>query len=80
MQAELIAFFEHFLESRGVTVSDQQLLAFNFVQSGLLDSFEILSMVMQLETEFGVSLSPEELSAQQNATVKGLIDTLCQKP
>lgn len=76
---QLTDFFLRFLLARGVELDAQKLADFNFVESGLLDSFEILSMIIELETEFGLSLSPEELSDTQHATVGGLMKTLLEK-
>lgn len=76
---QLTDFFLRFLLARGVELDAQKLADFNFVESGLLDSFEILSMIIELETEFGLSLSPEELSDTQHASVGGLMTTLLEK-
>ena len=44
----------------------------NFVDSGLLDSFGILTMVMDIESRFSVKLSPEILLKAEAKTVQGL--------
>lgn len=75
-KVQLTEFFEHFLNERGIELSGQELLTFNFVDSAQLDSFEILSMIISLEATFGVKLTPEAMSDASNATVLGLIDTI----
>lgn len=79
METTLAEFFEQFLMARGISLTSENLLDFNFVGSGLLDSFEILSMIMEVETQFSLKLSPEELTDNNNATVGGLIRTLVTK-
>lgn len=72
-ETELLAFFENFLLERGIECAQNDLPAFNFVQSGQLDSFEILSMVVQLETTFDISIPPDAVVDPLNSTVEGLM-------
>ncbi len=76
---ELLAFFQQFLSERGIELSAHELKTFNFVASGLLDSFEILSMIIHLESSFDISVSPESISDPKNGNVAGLINTLLAK-
>ncbi|WP_462154920.1 hypothetical protein [Pseudoalteromonas piscicida] len=75
-ETQLLEFFHTFLLARGVAVKSEKLQSFNFMESGLLDSFEMLSMVMQIETDFGVCLTPEQMLRPDSATVGGLIDVI----
>lgn len=75
---KLESFFSQFLAERGVVIDKQSLRNFNFMQSGLLDSFEMLSMVMQLETTYSVTLTPEQMLSDDCATVGGLIKVLVE--
>ncbi|TMP43477.1 hypothetical protein CWB96_01980 [Pseudoalteromonas citrea] len=75
---QLLLFFSEFLMARGIEHSQETLLHFNFVESGLLDSFEILSMIMELELISGVKLTPLQLVDESNATVSGLMSTLLE--
>jgi acyl carrier protein len=79
LEKKLQLFFKEFLMERGIEVTTDSLHDFNFVDSGLLDSFEILTMIMALETEFSLMISPDELLDRDNATVAGLIKTLMAK-
>ena len=75
---QLLLFFSEFLMARGIECSGERLLCFNFVASGLLDSFEILSMIMELELVSGIKLTPLQLVDEKNATVPGLISTILE--
>ena len=75
----LQTFFTNFLAERGIACAKEDVDNFNFLQSGLLDSFEILSMLIQVEMDFGAKLTPEEISDDANATVGGLIESLLAK-
>jgi acyl carrier protein len=76
---QLIDFFNDFLMNRGIENSPQELQSFNFIGSGLLDSFEVLTMIMELEMHTGLKLTTEELVDESNATVEGLVTTLLSK-
>lgn len=78
-ESQLKTFFNDFLLERGVRVEGGRLKDFNFVASGLLDSFEILSMIINIESEFGIKVTPEELIDKQNSTVGGLMSTILAK-
>jgi acyl carrier protein len=58
---------------------EQDLAGLNFVDSGLLDSFGILSMVMDIESRFSVKLTPAELLNDDSKTVGGLARLIASK-
>lgn len=53
--------------------------ATNFVQSGLLDSFAILSLIMQLEQQFAIKFTIDELADTELQTVSGLAQAIANK-
>jgi acyl carrier protein len=71
-----IQFFTEFLAERGTIVSEDELLIFPLTQSSKLDSFELLSMLVAIETEFGVAVPAETLLQPEQATLGGLIEYL----
>lgn len=78
-EEQLQDFFCDFLIARGINVSKETINNFNFIGSGSIDSFEVLSMIMELEMLTNIHLSPDELMDENNATVGGLIATLLSK-
>jgi acyl carrier protein len=79
LEKELALFFKEFLMERGIELIKDNLDDFNFVDSGLLDSFEILTMIIAIETEYSLVVLPDELLDSNNSTVKGLMKTLITK-
>jgi acyl carrier protein len=77
--AELKSFFSDFLEQRGVEVAVGDIEQYNFVEEGALDSFELLSMILQIESQFGVKVTPSELMDESNAQLGALINTILAK-
>jgi acyl carrier protein len=79
LEKKLQLFFKQFLMERGIETTESDIGNFNFVASGLLDSFELLTMIIGLETEFSLVVSPDELVDEANSTVQGLLNTLVTK-
>ena len=61
-------------ESRAGTVD-----MLNFVDSGLLDSFGVLTMVMDVGSRFSIKLTPAELLDEETKTVGGLVRLIEEK-
>ena len=51
----------------------------NLVQSGLLDSFAILSLIMQLEQQFAIKFTIDELTNTELQTVSGMAQAIADK-
>lgn len=51
----------------------------NFVEEGLLDSFSILNLIMNLESEFNVKFSPYELADPSLQVVSPLSNAVLNK-
>lgn len=51
----------------------------NFVNEQLLDSFATLSMIMTLESEYSIKLSPMELADEQMRVVRTLAEKVASK-
>jgi len=76
MKQDLIHSVQQFLLERGVFVEDADIAEYDFVAAGALDSFEILSLIMSLETEYGISVPPELMVDSENAKVGNLATAL----
>lgn len=57
----------------------QLLPSSNFVEEGLLDSFAILSLIMELEGRFGISFQAQELADPAIKTISGLAAVVFRK-
>lgn len=79
MQQELTDFLYNFILERGIELDKSTFLTMSFKQDFSLDSFEILTLVMQIELEFGVKVSPEELLDPSTETVSGFISLITSK-
>lgn len=48
------------------------------IEDGLLDSFAILSIVSELQDEFGISITPAEIIPENFNSAKALWDMMCR--
>ena len=48
------------------------------IEDGLLDSFAILSIVSELQDEFGISITPAEFIPENFNSAKALWDLVCR--
>jgi len=76
MKQDLIYSVQQFLLERGVFVEDADIAEYDFVAAGALDSFEILSLIMSLETEYGIAVPPELMVDSENSKVGNLATAL----
>ena len=73
---EIINFFHNFFEQRGLELDNSEIEQYNFIEEGGLDSFELLTMLIEIESQFGVKISPATLVDERNMTVGALISRL----
>ena len=50
----------------------------SLIEDGLLDSFAILSIVSELQDEFGISITPAEIIPENFNSAKALWDMVCR--
>ena len=65
-------YIHDFLAERGTMLTDEEMATTNFVEAGVIDSFETLNLFMSLDEEFGVKVSPTEMASHRLQTVDGL--------
>ncbi len=61
MKNQLISFLYEFISERGCTVNSDHMLSLSFKNDVVLDSFETLTLVMQIELTFGIKIELHEL-------------------
>ena len=65
-----------FLEKRGKLPEDKKkIFSYRYLETGHIDSFGMIQLIMSLEDEFGIELQPEHLENLEGlSTVGGLVD------
>ncbi|KAF7787106.1 hypothetical protein PRUB_a3969 [Pseudoalteromonas rubra] len=72
----VLVLLKEFFEARAVVVSEADFESFDFIAAGVLDSFEVLSMIMHIEAHLGLSVPPELLLEPRNAQVGCFVDAI----
>ncbi len=67
-----------FLEARNKLpgVSDKEKLACNYLDTGIIDSMGIVTMIMEFEQNFGIHFEAEDLQSFEFQSVGGLIQII----
>ncbi len=69
----------NFFKNKGLKAeTEEKQLQCEYLEEKLLDSMGIVEMVVELENEFKIQFSPEDLQAEKFRTVGGLIQTVEQ--
>jgi acyl carrier protein len=74
---KLDEFFQAFFEQRGVILPELW-QDYDFVAAGVLDSFEILTMIMALEVKLGVHIPATLIADPNNATLGMLANSIVE--
>jgi len=70
---DIIDFIITFFLERGVSLSREDYQDVNYVDSAIIDSFEMLTLLMAIEDNFGVKITPMDIAEQQYKTLGDLV-------
>lgn len=65
--------------SQNIYKSDEELFIMDYLDKGLIDSFQIVEMITKLEDSFHITFSPEELESEDFRTLKGVTKLIKEK-
>lgn len=69
-------FVLKYLVERGAEIDLLRPLEYDFIRSGVIDSFETLSFLLVLREEFGVEIHPEDFVDNDYCTVGNLVSAI----
>ena len=75
----ILSYVLNNLSARGATIPTNGVEDFNYIDSGVIDSFEILSFIMEIQNEFEIKLTPEDLQEDRIKTVGGIASMIIEK-
>jgi acyl carrier protein len=79
MKDAVTQFVVSLIEENGKLPSDVQLDTFNYVESGYVDSIGLIKFVVEIEEEFNIELTEDDLAHQDFKTIGGLVNIICLK-
>lgn len=65
--------------SRQKKMSDEELLNIDYLDKGLIDSFQIVEMITILEETFGIQFESDDLTSEEFRTLKGVSEIIKKK-
>ena len=69
-----------FFHQKGIEVSQtQDVEKVRYLDQGWVDSFDLIDFISYLEQEFGIELTPEELSTDNFRTIGGIVKIISNK-
>ena len=75
---EIKEFIIDYLQ-REYTIEVEDIMSLNFVETGYVDSFGLLTFILSLEQEYGIEFSEDELQDPSFKVVGSLIETVAKK-
>lgn len=64
---------------REYTIETQDIMSLNFVETGYVDSFGLVTFILALEEEFDIAFTDDELQDPAFKVVGSLIETVSRK-
>jgi acyl carrier protein len=71
--ASVRPFILHYVQKKAKLPRDADLALFDYIDAGYVDSMGIIKFVMEIESEFDISISDEDLSSSDFRTIEGII-------
>ena len=76
MNENIFAFIVLLLEKHGPFPEDDEkgMLAYRFLETGHIDSFQLNEFIMEIEDRYNIALSPEDIQSENFRSIGGLIE------
>ena len=62
--------------SSNIEESDEELIKADYLERGLIDSFQIVEMISKLEEAFNITFSPEDFESDKFRTLRGVVELI----
>jgi len=76
---EILKKLVEYFEKKGIKVDLQKDLNKDYLWEGWIDSFDLINFISYIETEFGITLEPEDTESFNFRTLQGLVQIIEQK-
>lgn len=81
MSREIYDEIVSLIEKRGHVPgsSEQEICNYRYLDEGHVDSFNIMSLILEIEDRFGISFSAEDTQSDEFRTIGGIIKLIQRK-
>jgi acyl carrier protein len=78
MNKTIFDFIISLLEKHGPVPGEDEggKLAYRFLETGHIDSFKLNEFIMEIEDQFNIALSPEDMQSEEFRSIDGLIEII----
>jgi acyl carrier protein len=77
--AGIAAFVLRRVQTRARLPENIDLARFDYIDAGLVDSIGMIRFVLDIETEFGIEVTEDDMISAQFRTIAGLVALIDQK-
>ena len=79
MNSNLVESIYKLLKSNGDILPDDINESYNYIEDGSMDSFSLMTFFSDVEEEFFIQITPDELSDASSHTISGLHSLIVRK-
>ena len=81
MSKDISNIITSLLEKRGPVPgsTEKEKLEYRFLDSGYVDSFDLIHFIIEIEDTFDITLTPEDTQSENFRTIEGLIKIIKSK-
>lgn len=73
MRDDILTFVMDYLQRESDLPEDMDIVTFNFVETGYIDSIGLVQFVTEIEDEYGIEFSDEELQSNDFKVIGSLV-------
>lgn len=75
----ILEFVISLIQKKSRLPKDCDLESFDYIESGYVDSMELIKFIVDIESEFDVSISETDMERSSFRTIGGLVNIIYQK-
>lgn len=62
--------------AQNIEKSDDELFTIDYLDQGLIDSFQVVEMIIKIEDNFDIIFTPEDFESEQFRTLTGITELI----
>lgn len=79
MTDSITQFVIGLIEKKGKLPQNEDILAFNYIDSGYVDSIGIIKFVVEIEAKYEIEITEADIESNEFRTIGGLISIINKK-
>ncbi|MBT5399214.1 acyl carrier protein [bacterium] len=80
VKSDIAGYLRNYLdEINQINLNDEDFLNFRYLDSGHIDSFEIMHLIVNIEQEFNIRIEAEDTESDEFRYIEGLVEMIEKK-